>query len=548
MPEYNVVVTATISKTDMRILSLRKIIASALIVAAVLCAALTLASPSKVVDTYRGQSMQSLGETASRMIMEQKPDSALMIYNVILGRPDLRDFPELQSKAHNNCGYLWFYHFDNAERAYRHWLDASEINEKHNLPYQETILLNIGNLFMTMEDKEKALGFHSEALKLAAMHKNHTILITTFNNMALAELGSDTVSSEFRLLETINLEDVPDSVSMKRYAMSLREALKAHRGGDWGREAEALRRSIREIDTKLTPYRYETAVLAVLGDLHRKQHRMDEAREAYLAADSVAILHGLNDFRIGLNKQLGEMFRTAGMRDSADARLRIAYSLSDSLFNYSSINGILRLETSAEIDRINIRMAEIETRRKTQQTLLYAAIGVIVLAAAFLYWISTLYRREQMKNKALYEKNIELLNLGGEGGESTKEQKTACPLSDTAMQSLAESIRGELAKPQTFDPNFGVAALARAVGSNETYVSLAIKDAYNRSFPAVLADIRMRKACEIFREDKGRKFTIEAVALQVGYRSRSSFSKVFCKITGLSPSEFVRSSRCENGN
>ncbi|MDE6392843.1 MAG: AraC family transcriptional regulator, partial [Muribaculaceae bacterium] len=37
--------------------------------------------------------------------------------------------------------------------------------------------------------------------------------------------------------------------------------------------------------------------------------------------------------------------------------------------------------------------------------------------------------------------------------------------------------------------------------------------------------------------------TIEAIVAELGFRSRSTFSKTFKRITGLSPSEFQRMAR-----
>jgi len=46
----------------------------------------------------------------------------------------------------------------------------------------------------------------------------------------------------------------------------------------------------------------------------------------------------------------------------------------------------------------------------------------------------------------------------------------------------------------------------------------------------------------IIREDQEAKLTIEDIAEQVGYNSKSSFNTVFKKQTGQTPSEFRRSS------
>ena len=54
----------------------------------------------------------------------------------------------------------------------------------------------------------------------------------------------------------------------------------------------------------------------------------------------------------------------------------------------------------------------------------------------------------------------------------------------------------------------------------------------------MLATYRVEEAKSILKTDLGKKLTIEEVAEQVGYNSKSAFNTAFKKITSQTPSEF----------
>ena len=60
-----------------------------------------------------------------------------------------------------------------------------------------------------------------------------------------------------------------------------------------------------------------------------------------------------------------------------------------------------------------------------------------------------------------------------------------------------------------------------------------------KNFNMLLAEHRIREACRLIQNimEYGH-LTIEGIAQEVGYKSRSSFSNAFKRVTGLSPSAF----------
>ena len=80
--------------------------------------------------------------------------------------------------------------------------------------------------------------------------------------------------------------------------------------------------------------------------------------------------------------------------------------------------------------------------------------------------------------------------------------------------------------------------LAKMIKYGKHHVSQVINEKLSRNFFELLAEYRVEEAKEILKADKENKITIENLADEVGYNSKSAFNNAFKKLTGKTPSEF----------
>ncbi len=83
-----------------------------------------------------------------------------------------------------------------------------------------------------------------------------------------------------------------------------------------------------------------------------------------------------------------------------------------------------------------------------------------------------------------------------------------------------------------------LSGLAKAINESSHHVSQVINEKLNQSFFEMLASYRVDEAKAILKTELGKKLTIEEIAEQVGYNSKSAFNTAFKKITSQTPSEF----------
>jgi len=79
--------------------------------------------------------------------------------------------------------------------------------------------------------------------------------------------------------------------------------------------------------------------------------------------------------------------------------------------------------------------------------------------------------------------------------------------------------------------------VSTAVGFNATYFSTLFKKETGQNFMDYLTELRVSKAKELLC---GEELSVQDVAEQVGYRDLKYFSRLFKKLTGVSPSDYKK--------
>ena len=77
--------------------------------------------------------------------------------------------------------------------------------------------------------------------------------------------------------------------------------------------------------------------------------------------------------------------------------------------------------------------------------------------------------------------------------------------------------------------------------SNRTIVSNYINSSRNKNFNQYINELRINYAVNrLMNEPTLKKYTIDALAEEVGFNSRKTFSDAFLEHTGCRPSRFIR--------
>ena len=89
------------------------------------------------------------------------------------------------------------------------------------------------------------------------------------------------------------------------------------------------------------------------------------------------------------------------------------------------------------------------------------------------------------------------------------------------------------------DPNFNAQELAKALHTNVNYISKAISTSNIGNFNILLNNFRIEYAKSMLNEGALKKYTIDFIYAEAGYKHRSTFNTAFKSITGMTPSDYV---------
>jgi AraC-like DNA-binding protein len=94
-------------------------------------------------------------------------------------------------------------------------------------------------------------------------------------------------------------------------------------------------------------------------------------------------------------------------------------------------------------------------------------------------------------------------------------------------------------KSAFLNPKIGLGDVAEALATNRTYLSQAINNQLNTSFPNYINELRINEAVKLITSGYVASHTQEAMARECGFTSRSAFTAAFKRVTGVVPSFFI---------
>ena len=91
------------------------------------------------------------------------------------------------------------------------------------------------------------------------------------------------------------------------------------------------------------------------------------------------------------------------------------------------------------------------------------------------------------------------------------------------------------------DNNLTLNSLSKAFNTNSNYLSKIINFYKKQNFSSYISNLRVDYCIEQLKTNETfRKYSIKAIAFELGYNNAESFSKDFYKKTGIYPSYFIR--------
>ena len=146
--------------------------------------------------------------------------------------------------------------------------------------------------------------------------------------------------------------------------------------------------------------------------------------------------------------------------------------------------------------------------------------------------------------KILFEKHIEIIELNKNAPEKKTKKYRNSTFNDEKQSELVEKILLIMEDTSIiFDSEFSLSKLSVLLQCNHVAVSQIINTTFKKNFRLLLNSYRIKEAQKLLSSPDAEKYTIEAVAHSVGFKSPNAFRHAFKNVTGLSPGIYFKSIR-----
>lgn len=173
----------------------------------------------------------------------------------------------------------------------------------------------------------------------------------------------------------------------------------------------------------------------------------------------------------------------------------------------------------------------------------YWIIGILGFAVV----LSLVVMQHLTKQKKQYKQRFEALMQQNKTEslttevEEQQEKSADLGIPEDVVVAILKQLAVFENKKQYLKPNITLGDLATAFETNSKYVSIVINAKKQKSFSNYINDLRIDHAVEGLKNNKEmRKYTIKAIAEEVGFNNAEAFSNAFFRRTGIKPSYFVK--------
>lgn len=538
---------------------------------------------------YKDESSERLSGIASAYMKRNELDSALVLYTIMANRFDdkMTDRDKsLVCEALNCIGSISFMRGD--------YIDAyskfSQSVEMVNVPLNPGSI-NLAAIHWLYRDKDKAYNIIESEMEKALQRKQWGYAEITLANMATIDPVrslSRIPEKYIRLLTTFSenaefLDSASDAVSTRKaslYSKFLSKALIESYNNNHAAAIEYYKDAIVNDDNMLIPDRDHFTALIQIGKEFDDLNCLDSALFYLDEARNLAESNDYRELKMDAYETLSDIYARTGMKDSAEIYRYRYLELTDSVFNIKQFGKIRDLQTVHEVRKFQVELDVMKAKDKMRVIVIIVVSFSSLLFLVLLLWVAIQYRKLKQKNESLFDMNMQVVKQQqeakceerdilsrqqpaeraetssveihaddrGEEVEVLSEQahKYASSLLDDDTKVRIESkIREVFNNVELIcQEGFSLSDLAQLCCTNQKYVSQVLNETMDTTFSQLLNKRRVEIARErmIDFEHYGH-LSIEGIVESVGFKSRSTFSKTFKRLTGLTPSEFQKNAR-----
>ena len=517
----------------------------------------------KNYDIWKDLPSPTLLDMGNAYWHSDKIDSALVCFMILSNR-----YSERQSEKEKkfSCGAtvgvanLYLQQYFDYQMANRYILKAEKIATSNHFEKQLAQIYiakaSLADRLVNLSDNYQSrpiLTHWKKAYRQAINSQEMEIACLCAVNLMSLGIGNGLSGEIEEELKDFQRIDIPDSIPFKDYVIKLCSGATAFAHKDYEQALKVFKDlshvTIRDMHPS-NAAKFIISSLSLQSVALDSLHRNVEVLQAFKEIERITSEQHIEDHRINALRLISDYYANHGNTDLAREYELKYYKAKDEFINRSKLLSVDQQKFLLDLEELGEEVKDLEVQKRTRD-LVIAGIGLLaLLVIGMLAYVWRNYKSTQQRNLLLFQKNQELLALEAQEKErkaqlaEAKKYKSS-PMDDPAKDELLQRLCGIMeSNTEIYDDGFTLDQLASLVGSNPNYVSQVINEKKGCNFNAFVNEYRIKEACRRLTDTEHYGvLTIEAIGQSLGFKSRTNFTAIFKRFTGMTPTAYQRMAR-----
>lgn len=277
---------------------------------------------------------------------------------------------------------------------------------------------------------------------------------------------------------------------------------------------------------------YRGLIFKDLNSNEKAFHHFKKADSIYEASqDVVPEVRDIQEYFVNYYKQANDIENQLKYID------RLLYI--DSIIKRNSIHLneaiVKKYDTPQLLSEKEKIIKSLNSKNKKSSLIIYLLSLIILVALSVVIWLVRKHRLYKQRFNKLISGNLKDVNLS----EKASEKLMGIP--EETLQLIIDGLNNFEANNLFLDNSITLNSLSKSLNTNSNYLSKIINFYKGKNFSTYISDLRIDYCIKTLKESEiCRKYSIKAIANEVGFNNAESFSKAFYKKTGIYPSYFIK--------
>ncbi|MBW1297689.1 tetratricopeptide repeat protein [Aquimarina litoralis] len=249
---------------------------------------------------------------------------------------------------------------------------------------------------------------------------------------------------------------------------------------------------------------------------------------------------------------IGDNFQTDKIEDMYQLAVEISKASDNQeqqIYYYDKLQSVIKYKNSQQLKAKDIlyeddikdfrirneKLAAENTKTITNKNIILAISIILIMGLLLVFMI---YRQ---RTKASEQKFLNIIeSIQDKELNKTKKVAVHLEIEDQKARKILDKLQELEDTCFYLSPDCNLYSTAKLLNTNTTYLSKALNETRKQSFNQYINELRVNYALLKLKDDSVfRSYTIRAVAKELGYKSHTTFIKVFKSKTGVNPAYYI---------